>query len=71
MQDTAISTDRQALNLKTEREAASILRVSRQTLWRLRTEKNGDLPYYRIAGRILYDYAALERFAQSHAVEAA
>ncbi len=48
----------------TNREAAKFLRTSELTLWRLR--KNGELPFYRIASKLLYRVSDLERYMQSN-----
>jgi len=46
--------------LLTDKEAANYLRSSQITLWRLR--KKGELPFNRIASKILYRRSDLENF---------
>ncbi len=46
--------------LLTDREAASYLRSSQVTLWRLR--RDGILPFHRVASKILYRRSDLENF---------
>lgn len=46
--------------LLTDKEAAEFLRSSPLTLWRLR--KRGELPFTRIASKLLYRRSDLENF---------
>ena len=47
----------------TNKEAASFLKSSEVTLWRLR--RSGELPFYRIASKLLYRISDLEGYMQS------
>ena len=46
-----------------EREAAAAIGVSGRTLYTLRTA--GELPYFRVSGRVLYSVVALESWIAS------
>jgi|GEM_PF-3315019 len=46
----------------TNKEAADYLRTSTLTLWRLR--RGGELPFYRIASKVLYRQCDLDEYSQ-------
>lgn len=46
----------------TNKEAADYLRTSTLTLWRLR--RGGAIPFYRIAGKVLYRRSDLDTFSE-------
>lgn len=50
--------------LLTDKEAAEFLRVSHQTMWRLR--KCGKLPHVRLATKLLYRKSDLEAFIEQN-----
>lgn len=50
--------------LLTDKEAAEFLRVSHQTMWRLR--KSGKLPHVRLATKLLYRKSDLEAFIEQN-----
>lgn len=52
-----------SFELKTEKEAMVFLRCSNVALWRYR--KNKEIPFYRIAGKILYKQSELELFVNN------
>lgn len=51
-------------NLQTGKEAAGYLRISRAMLWRLR--RAGEIPFYRIGGKVLYSISDLDAFLDQH-----
>ncbi len=70
--ETQISTDRQMLNDKnnrndhqaifTDREAAAYLRIGQTTLWRLR--KDGKISYRRASAKLVYTRADLDNYLE-------
>jgi len=52
-------------DLLTDKEAASFLRLSTLTLWRLR--KKGELPFVRLATKLLYRKSDLIAFIERNA----
>ena len=47
----------------TNDEAAKYLRISKETLWRLRA--TGKLSYYRVGGKLIFDRAELDAYLES------
>ncbi len=56
------SAESEAMELLTDKEAASFLRLSPLTLWRLR--KRGELPFVRLATKLLYRRSDLLAFIE-------
>ncbi len=53
----------QTTEFMTNKEAAKFLRSSEVTLWRERG--NGNLPFYRIASKLLYRRSDLESYMEN------
>lgn len=53
-------------DLLTQDEAADYLRISKITLWR--KQKNGEIPYFKNSGRVLYRMRDLEKYIQDNMI---